>query len=66
MRHRSRFQPIRSLTSVNDCLLNEVAYCRKHMRKYAKNVMNGGRIEAGKCPLCYPKPKHPASPRKEA
>jgi hypothetical protein len=61
MRHRSRFQPFRSDDGLNHHLLNRFAYCKRHHCKYPMNVMNQGRIEAGKCPECYP-PKPPATP----
>lgn len=37
------------------------AYCRKHFIAYPLNQWNNGRIEAGKCPKCFPS-KPPVPP----
>lgn len=65
MRQRRRYYHPIAPGGANARLLNLTGFCRKHQRSYALNVMNNGRVEAGKCPQCYP-PKPPAPSARSA
>lgn len=39
---------------INDPLLYKRARCQRCYMYYSLNVFNNGRLEAGKCPHCYP------------
>lgn len=62
MRRRDRNHPINHPDHpLGYELLNQTGWCRKHACRYPLNVVNNDRVEAGKCPECYP-PKPPAPP----